>query len=806
MDNSKKVVAINSQRDKQGNSQPFARYPAPFLAMKEKGCLSLQPLLQALFDNIDDALFELADHSEHNIEQNMYFESMREVRIKRRGMEIGFNREINEAFNQLVNTRSNPAVLSEQDKVGTVEELALVENDELEELVAADSMVAKAASRFAQPLRQLTTRINTLVGDVTITEVNNPFGPATICRAFILVCASLELDIKAKLVLFKLFDRYMMNDLGKVYEACNHVLIDGGILPTLERRKSRGQKHTGQLSSSPMGAGDKDVFADLQQLLHQLPTSNASVSSGLVAPGLAPSLPQDTLMQLLQQIQLAQLATIDEQQQRALQGTPPDRIDIQRALNNLLVEKKPSQPMSMGQVDHDAINLVAMLFQFILDDRNLAAPMKALIARLQIPVIKVAMLDKNFFSKGGHPARKLLNEIAHASIGWMQPDNIERDPLYVKVSSVVTRLLNEFDSDIFLFEEVLTDFVAFLEIDQRRTGLVAQRTVNAEDGKAKTELARTRVQAVLNEKVAGKSLPKVVIALLEEAWSNVLFLVYLKEGEGSNWNNTLKVVDELLWSVEPMKDAGSRQRLLKVVPSLLKNLRAGLTKIAYNPFDMNQLFADLETIHLEQLKELNTVKPVPETVRSVPDDQKSLDHVLSMRSQRETSLEKLDADLAGFDALGDTVDQVTEDSSVAEESTETSEKTQEAESGSLQRQFVEKIVVYGAVDEAPATPHSELLEDDPDLQKVDTMAMGNWVELHQDDGKKFRCRLAAVIRSSGKYIFVNRSGMKVAEYNRQSLAQALKSGVVTGIDDGLLFDRALESVIGNLREKAPSAT
>ncbi|HEB28050.1 MAG TPA: DUF1631 family protein, partial [Porticoccus sp.] len=76
---------------------------------------------------------------------------------------------------------------------------------------------------------------------------------------------------------------------------------------------------------------------------------------------------------------------------------------------------------------------------------------------------------------------------------------------------------------------------------------------------------------------------------------------------------------------------------------------------------------------------------------------------------------------------------------------------------------------------------------------------GNWVELHQDDGKKFRCRLAAIIRSTGKYIFVNRSGMKVAEYHRQGLAVAIKNGQISTLDEGLLFDRALESVIGNLR-------
>lgn len=834
MENSKKVVQFNSKSEPMDDSSLFARMPAPFSAVKECGYLSLQPLLQSLFDNIDDALFELADRAQDNDEQNMYFESMREIRIKRRGMELGFSQEVNETFRQLVKNTTNPPQLADKEESVSAEQLALVEDDELEELVAVDGMVAKAASRFAPILRDLTARLDSLVEGVTITNTNNPFGPGAICRAFNTVCHGLELDIKAKLVLFKLFDRHVMSSLDKVYEACNGVLIDGGILPEL----SSGHTVTQQVADDNRytKAGNDEVFSDLQQLLHRLPQTHNTAGSGLVAPGQAPALPQNTIMTLLQQIQQSQMLAMEKQQKLALQGTVPEQLDITQALNQLLLKQMPAQTVSMGEVDNDAINLVAMLFQFVLDDRNLAAPMKALIARLQIPIIKVAMLDKSFFSKGGHPARKLLNEIAHASIGWMQPTNVERDPLYKNVSQVVNRLLNEFDGDTALFDETLADFLAFLEVEQRRSGLVAQRTVNAEDGKATTELARTRVQDALNERVAGKSLPKVVITLLEEAWSNVLFLIYLKEGEQKNWNSALRVVDELLWSVEPMKDISARQRLLKLVPSLLKNLRAGLTKIAYNPFDMNQLFADLEKIHLTQLKELNVAKPARKPAMPQAAE-RTLDQMLNERSQHGQSLKRLDAELAAFDALGDTVersvldvsgakgdvdatvtpsdaraatsevdaqvrgeDAATVDVAASSASTQASDESEEV----LQRQVVDKIVVSGAVDDLNGS-EQPLADDDPELLLVNSMAMGNWVELHQEDGKKFRCRLAAVIRSTGKHIFVNRAGIKVAEYGRQTLARALKSGQVTTIDDSLLFDRALESVIGNLRTMTTSS-
>jgi hypothetical protein len=64
------------------------------------------------------------------------------------------------------------------------------------------------------------------------------------------------------------------------------------------------------------------------------------------------------------------------------------------------------------------INLIAMVFECILEDRNVPDSLKALIARLQIPMLKVAVLDKSFFSRTSHPARRLLNEIAEAAMGW----------------------------------------------------------------------------------------------------------------------------------------------------------------------------------------------------------------------------------------------------------------------------------------------------------------------------------------------------------------------------------------------------
>src|SRR4029077_14890880 len=82
-----------------------------------------------------------------------------------------------------------------------------------------------------------------------------------------------------------------------------------------------------------------------------------------------------------------------------------------------------------NQLESMTIEMVAMLFDFIFETRDLPDGIKALLARLQIPVLKAAMLDGAFFAKKSHPSRLLVNELAHAGLGLspaMGPD----DPLY----------------------------------------------------------------------------------------------------------------------------------------------------------------------------------------------------------------------------------------------------------------------------------------------------------------------------------------------------------------------------------------
>ncbi|WP_297842898.1 DUF1631 domain-containing protein [Pseudomonas sp.] len=743
MQNDGKVVPLNKGAPEQAPSSPLARLPVVLLQVRDKAAQQLKEALQALFDNADDTLFEMADRAHNNVEQNIFFEAMRDLRLKRKSIERCFLDKFYEAFLRLGQYEVSAPEMA---PAMTFDKLALVHNDDLERTVAVDAMVSKVLSRDGFALTQLTTRLNTLIPQ-RLTDASNPMGPTVLCDFFLQAGRSLGVEIKVKLIILKLFEKYVLIDTDHLYDEANQLLIAGGVLPDLKAAPARRVSDRGPAASVRSTQGgdtaeamatvsanrqlDKDVqevFAALQELLLFV----RSVSPPPEPNAEAKPISSHDLLRLLSHLQQYVPATEAAQ----------DDFDLRIQLEQLLarVSMKSGKFRVVCGVDEDVINLIAMLFEFILDDRNLPDSLKALIGRLQIPMLKVAVLDKSFFSRGSHPARRLLNEIASAALGWGGRDDYQRDTLYLRIEQIVQRLLNDFVDDPAIFSELLVDFLAFTGDERRRSELLEQRTRDAEEGRARAELARQRVQQELNRRLLGKTLPEVVVRLLQEAWSKVLLLTCLKHGDQSpEWHAGLGAMDDLIWSVELHEEPEARQRLLDLVPGLLKSLRDGLTSAAFDPFATGDFFSQLEGLHVQAFQYFALQQ----------DDR-------GEHSPKPASTAEMVA-------------------------------------------VVEEIVLISPGEQPLGDQSVRLADDDEAVLEVDKLRVGCWVEIQEDEDHKLRCKLAAIIEPTGRYVFVNRTGMKVLEKTRMGLAVEFRRGAVRLLDDALLFDRALEAVIGNLR-------
>ena len=813
-----KIVGIHGGKSVAGNleSRPL---PAPLIQLRDDMKLKLKSLLHKLFENTDDALFAMADKAGSNGDQTVYFEAMRELRLQKKLVATALIRGVIKSFNEIGYYRSkNNSGASDLDILDDWDNVFLLQNDELELNVAMEGMVSRLRSQTESDLNQMKLRIESLIPGLNLNQDQVPLSPDMLCDCFAEGCHVLELGIQVRLVVLKLFEKYVLSEVPKLYVEFNQSLVRQGILPNLKAQKASARRanippivrdsplnsnarpginHLAKAEESTLhareglmlveqgrflnGGSDEEIpvlnadqclaggqFESIRELMHPQATSEGSIISPLSS-----NYTQNTLMKALSGFQQKQL---DQPAEFASNGV----IDYRRLLNTSL--PKHTNQTEYSELDSDVINLVSMLFEFILDDRQLQPVMKALISRLQIPILKVAILDRSFFDRGGHPARKLLNEIASAAIGWNEKPEGKPDRLKDKVEATIQSILLEFDNDQTLFSDLLADFSKFMDLESRRGQLVEQRTKDSERGKAANDAAKSAVKHVLDAAMKGKDLPACVVELLREAWSRLMVLNYLKAGKDSaSWQSACDLVTDVVWTISPTGIGFESNRsgefgglLLRKIPSVMKQLREGLKAISFDEFRAEALFKSLESEHIkvmqclqesERSTKLNTVSIKSQTTEAVivdsritdVDEQASVDvkkteqNDYASNFMRET--QEMEADFKHFQALS----------------------------------TVEKDMVVSDIDDA-----------DPFLQQVLRFAPGCWFEFN-NDAQPERCKLAAIIKATGKYIFVNRSGVKVAEKTKSGLAVELKSGTVQVLNDGLLFDRALESVIGSLR-------
>jgi len=635
-------------------------------------------MLQTMFDGIDDSFFELANNARTNNEQNQFFEAMREIRIKRKFIESTFEQKIQTLFSNQYVKSSNSSQTPIQHDTG-IDSLSLVQNEDLEEEVAISSMANKARSNFQGPLLQFHARIGKLYGATELSEITPPLDPKDISEAFLHSCSKLEIELKERLIVFKQFDRYVLSNLDKVLEGANKQLIRMGIMPSLKTpgiRPKHGPK--GELANSQTNAAStptsntkvenspplnshatQNILPQLQALLanirtqssHRTEVTEDSINHQNFASNSADTNYDTTFIETQDLISL--LGSIQSiSTQSASSSHKTNIIDIRSELRNELNKDSTNelkQP-AFNQIDEDLINLVAMLFEFILDDYNLAAPIQVLISRLQIPILKVVIKDNSFFSSNRHPARQLLNALAKSGIGWTEPLNGNNDALYDKINDTVHSVLNDYDGDISLFEKLCLDFNQFIKREERKSKIVEQRTKESEVGQIKSRQAQKIVEETLSSifKNTRSPIPDIVVDTLKNGWSRVMFLAFLKDDQEHQWQRSCKTAEDLVWCIQPLVALNDRQRWISIAPKLLKELKSGLQEVSYNASGIDATTLEIRTALTNSFK--NNIFKANEKQNTVDQAQTNNTQTSSIdnKSAVEKQIDSIDSELEKY--------------------------------------------------------------------------------------------------------------------------------------------------------------
>lgn len=696
-------------------------------------------MLQNMFDGIDDSFFELANNARTNNEQNTFFEAMREIRIKRKSIENEFQTQLNKAF-------STEAVFQDKNSIHAknavdFESLSLINKEELEEDVAISSMASKAQSNFQGPILQFQTRISNLYGQTDLNLINAPLNPEDISKAFANACSKLEIDLKERLIVYKQFDRYVLSNLGYVFDEANKYLIKAGILPNFKTEIIK-KKHSprGEQASTPFGSEHTNAQESIQQpgqnILPQLQsllanirthdTKNTNTALSKSASNNHQYIETQDLINLLSAIQQSTVSLTNSAKVIDIHSHLKKEIQQSKTLN------KPNP--AFKQIDEDLINLVSMLFEFILEDYNLAAPIQVLISRLQIPILKVVIKDNTFFSSNTHPARKLLNTLAKAGIGWSESQNSNQDTLFTKIQETVQTILNDFNGDISLFETLNKNFDDYMIKEEKKSKIVEQRTKESEKGLLKSKQAQKAVDSFLSNLLSDATinLPELIHETLIQGWSRVMFLAYLKDDQEHQWIKTCQITQDLIWCLQPIKSQRDRQHWIAIAPKLLKELKIGLQDVSYHTNNIDSTIIDIRSTLTSTFK------------RNVFDDELDKSTFKSVNSiATKESLSAVEKQLALNDSA---------------------------------------------------------LEEYIDL--IDNMKIGTWIEFTSLNGKNVRCKLSTILDEADTLIFVNRLGLKSIEKSKDELSNDLYKNKAVILEQGLLIDRAINAMTTSLKQKA----
>ena len=752
-----------------------------------------------MLDSIAAMLMERASNTDVREEQTMYLDARAAVLAERTNLMNAFERN----FRQRVDDRISGKEEQKADfSAVDASNLSLVETGAMDESVLTGNIARGVENLCFEELSTLNRAMGYLLGDAELSTKTNPIAPMVVVEAFSQALGTLKgAGERERFAILKELNQAALSEISDIYADVNQYLTSLHVVPALGRariinrstgmgvRLPGGAPPTHEpLPTTPTAPIASGAEVDIMALFRRMfgaPGATASPGTGMAPPQPqhAPSADPNALPTI--QHGMAQryvpsgplpptpsgyvpgppimvtpelgegLARLQHGETGfdlgggivQFSGVPEGKHNVLRDLQQSPIGQRVNQLESM------TIELVAMLFDFIFETKDLPDGIKALLARLQIPVLKAAMLDGAFFAKKSHPARLLVNELAHAGLGW-SPEMGNEDPLYRRLDEIVHRILDGFSDDLAIFEEMRTALTEFLDQEEKAAELNIQTSAEEVHERDRRQVAATVAGGEIERRIESHALPNFLASFLRTSWLRALEQTYLEEGEESDaWAQRLSTVEDLVWSVQPKKSGDDRKRLVALLPSLLKRMNVGLQQVSWAKSEREQFMAHLVEAHAAAVKPSLSIVPSPT-------------NAVAEQARAEAEHAK---------AMGD-------------------------ELGAAKAQRLAEAMAPAAP--SPMVEVPELIADHY-LEIAQSLERGMWVEFEDEDGQLSFAKLAWVSPLRGTYLFTNRQGQKAMSMTSDELAQRFRADRARLVEAEPLIDRAFTNVMANISTKYP---
>ena len=467
----------------------------------------------------------------------------------------------------------------------TSAELTLVAFSEMDDRLRLARASRALDLANADLLTALNLRLAAVLGREQISTAENPFRPALILAALDTAWREYDPHPESHHLLLLQFDGGMMLDFSPLLQALNRACIDAGVLPNLKDnyqiRKSAGNRNTAR---EP--AADPALLKQLRQLFSTPPAVSAGTMTAteFSSPSTADGVITPALASWLSELQL-HLPTSGQGLHDANGGS--------RRLSDM-ARQMPRDAMT--RADETTVDVMTRIFEAVFRHPDIPQEMKDLIGFLQIPVLKAALIDKEFFFEETHPARRLISLLTRTSIGWDRSKG-RSDPLYQAIERNVDRA-RQFDTEVGLFDELTSDLEAFLNTEDSKSAVRLAAPITLALKQEKLQDATRSATSEVAVRIATGEVATFVEAFLESRWVPVLTLAYsVKDEKPQVLQSAIKTMDELIWSVQPKITVAQRKELVAKLPALLTTLNKWLNVLKWEDADRLQFFADLAECH-----------------------------------------------------------------------------------------------------------------------------------------------------------------------------------------------------------------
>jgi hypothetical protein len=409
---------------------------------------------------------------------------------------------------------------------------------------------------------------------------------------------------------------------------------------------------------------------------------------------------------------------------------------------------------SVSATDKITMDVISLLFDYIFRDPSIPESSRGIFGRLQVPILKAALLDRSFFHDKKHPARRLLDRLASAAVGAGTEKGYR-----IAFEGVASRIVNEvcdsFHLDITVFDRADAELRAFVEGEHRNTAEALSTDVASALAAEERESDLAHVRALVRDRLAGLELPADVRSFAQTVWVDYLTRLRKEKGDASeDYRAALQTVDDLLWSITAKERTGQKARLTKMVPRIIASLRKGVTLQNVREDRAKAFFDTLYALHIA------AIKPRPNKAAPRP------------REPERTWVDSAAARGPGAASAPAPADRGT--TAAADEA-----------------------LIADTIDPTAFGGTNNVHDF------VSEMVVGTWLEF-RIDGEVVNARLSWISPLRTKYIFTSRSRSRAFVYGPEELAWEINLGHARPLLEPVpLFDRAVSAAIDTLASRKP---